>query len=123
MKKIITILLMALSFSSYSQMDNILLDDDITYYDETYKPDLKLGLLKSKKVAGYHYSEPIIRTGPAMMLGGGLLWTVAVLTRPSPTWNGVPSTSPHVKSTPRFIGMTMGLITVTCGFVVTISGG
>jgi len=109
MKRIIITAMFMIPVVSFSQKNNL---------TEVKKPNLNLEMLGGGYGSGYSKT----RIGPVMMLGGGAMFLAGILTVPMNSWRGTPVTSPYVKSTPRFMGMVMGITTFSVGTVITISG-
>jgi len=112
MKNIILILTVLMSSLMFSQNNLNGLSTQKLNFDQ------KINL----KLSNYSYGESTIKTGPAMLIGGGAMFLGALLTVPAKEWHGIPDNPPYIKSTPRFVGMTMGIVTFSVGFVVTIGG-
>lgn len=114
MKKLILLMMLIIPLISYSQTNNL-------NSFELKKPDLKLEMLRPSGISSYGYGNSP-KLGPLMMLGGASLLTASILTVPMKQWRGVNQSSPYVKSTPRFVTMMLGGVTLSCGIVISLTG-
>lgn len=114
MKKLILLMMLIIPLISYSQTNNL-------NGFELKKPDLKLEMLRPSGVSSYGYGNSP-RLGPLIMLGGATLMTASLLTVPMKQWRGVNQTSPYVRSTPRFMSIMLGGVTLSCGIVISLTG-
>lgn len=120
MIKLITLLVVFLSFGIYSQ--NLVINDGPMGYtgvSNTPTIDLKLDLLESSKSIGYN--EPSFPLGPAMLIGGSAMTVAGFLTVPPMEGPGFTKPKPFFRQGGRMLAITSGLIISTVGLVISIN--
>lgn len=109
MKKIVGLLVVLLSFFTYSQ--------DM-YFSHDQSIDLKLELLETKSKT--YKTESNFPLGPAIMLGGSSFILAGVLTTPIYVGGSTTVKQPFFKQGGRMLAIMTGLTATTIGFVITI---
>lgn len=121
MTKIITLLVLLLSFGVYSQ--NLVINDGYmgsTGVMETPTINLNLDMLESTKSIGYN--EPTIPLGPVMLIGGSAMTLAGLLTVPPMRAPDFTEPKPFFQQGGRMLAITTGIVISTVGIVITISG-
>lgn len=112
MKKIVGVLVLLLSFFTYSQ--------DM-YFSHDQSIDLKLELLETKSKTYQTYkTESNFPLGPAIMLGGSSFILAGVLTTPIYVGGSTTVKQPFFKQGGRMLAIMTGLTLTTVGVVITI---